>query len=284
MEPETSFVVRCRPFLFRVGADQGGVEVDHVRPGIAALPTPPGGPPPGPRRSASGRPRRRLPRCATRSGRGHLTEQVGLIAQHCQIRNGFAAIGNHRCHIDQHLPAGHGLGGVAWSMPSPPTTPPSAQPHRQGPTTAEHRHGPPRPRRLRSPSAVDEWGYASSRKCPSVWDLQASTTRIIPHQKGVFADAALWLCQVGLAPPVLSQVGPTPELGRSVTGPRVCRRWGRLRTDRYWCAWMASRSAGRGRGSTAIRARLPRRATRDEVFLSTGCGRSPRIRSRALDG
>jgi hypothetical protein len=63
-----------------------------------------------------------------------------------------------------------------------------------------------------------------------------------------------------LAPPVLTQVGPTPEIGRSVTGPGSVGDW------------VVSGLIDTGR------------ATRDEVFLSTGCGRSPKIRSRALDG
>jgi hypothetical protein len=32
-----------------------------------------------------------------------LPEQVGLVAQHRQIRDGVTAIGDHHRHIDQHL-------------------------------------------------------------------------------------------------------------------------------------------------------------------------------------
>ena len=103
MEPEPALVGRGRSLLLGVRGDERAVEIDHIEPRIRAR-----------------RPRRR--RAAARAAairassvsstasrarhavgdRRHLTEQVRLIAQHRQIGDRFAAIGEHHRQIDQH--------------------------------------------------------------------------------------------------------------------------------------------------------------------------------------
>ena len=104
VEPEPVLVGRGRPLLVGVRTDQGGVDVDNVEPRIGT-------------RSPNRRPRLRA--CLTNAGqrvvvdgfqgaprrrvRRHLTEQAGLVPQGRQIRDRFAAIGDHHRQIDQHL-------------------------------------------------------------------------------------------------------------------------------------------------------------------------------------
>ena len=104
MEPEPLLVVRGRALLLRVGRHEGSVEVDHVEAGVGSRrPNLPAGLGSGRRdpleRSTvdgfQGPPRRRR--------RGDLAEQVGLVAEHSQIRDGVAAVGDHHREIHQHL-------------------------------------------------------------------------------------------------------------------------------------------------------------------------------------
>ena len=106
MEPEPTLVGRRRVFLVRMRTDQGGVDVDHVEPRIRTR-----------------RPRLRpcvgssdldpfqrvgvdgLEGAPHRGMRRHLTEQPRLLAQRRQVRDPFAAVGEHHRQIDQHLTA-----------------------------------------------------------------------------------------------------------------------------------------------------------------------------------
>jgi len=101
---EPALVGRRRALLLRVRADQGGVEVDHVEPGIHA---------PGPRVLAGMRAGQRdlfehdlvdrFERAPGRGRRRDTVEQLRLVAQHRQVRDAGAAIGDHHRQVPQHL-------------------------------------------------------------------------------------------------------------------------------------------------------------------------------------
>ena len=106
MEPEGVLVVRCCPFLVGVRDDERGVEVDHVEAGVLARSPRPG----AGRGSGVGDPLERSCvdgfECAPRRRRRrHLPEQIGLVAQHSQLGDRLAAIGDRHRQIVQHLAA-----------------------------------------------------------------------------------------------------------------------------------------------------------------------------------
>jgi hypothetical protein len=106
VEPEPTLVRRRRLLLLRMGSHECGVDIDHIEPRI---------------RTRCPRVRSGLGACGLdpfkrvvvdgfegaphRGVRCHLTEQGGLIAQHRDIRDRFAAIGEHHRDIDEHLTA-----------------------------------------------------------------------------------------------------------------------------------------------------------------------------------
>jgi hypothetical protein len=106
MKPEPTLVRRSRVLLFRMRVHERAVEIDHVEPRIRAR-----RPCRGACRSASGGDPRERGRVDRFEGpprgrnRRDLAEQVRLITQHREVRDRFAAIGEHHRQIDQHLTA-----------------------------------------------------------------------------------------------------------------------------------------------------------------------------------
>ena len=142
MEPEPPLVGRCRLLLVRMGADQRGIEVDHVEPGIGTR-----RPRRRPRLGASaldrvpGRRRRRLRGCAT-PWRATPPRRTGRADRAAPRRR--RSCRRHRRASPPHRPAphpGHDPDGAAWLAPSPPTTPPSTRPDRPDRPAGERRHG-----------------------------------------------------------------------------------------------------------------------------------------------
>ena len=150
VEPEGVLVGARRALLgVAVGQHQGRVGVDDQqleRRGGRRRPRRgrghgPGRPAAGPARRVAGR---ALDHPPGGRGRGHRAEQLRLVAQHRQVAQAVAAIGQHHRQIPQHR-------RVRMPAPAPPGASPapwSARPGRPAPAAAPPRHGrPPRCRR-----------------------------------------------------------------------------------------------------------------------------------------